>query len=116
MTDFASIDYFSDQAVSQDPYEYYEYLRAQGPVFREPHHGVVAVTGYAEVMAAFKDHDSFSAANAIGGPFPLCRSHPKAMTSPPRSRRTVISSRSSSTWSSWIRPTTNEPARCWRNC
>ncbi|GLP74804.1 cytochrome P450 [Mycobacterium antarcticum] len=70
MTDFASIDYFSDQAVSQDPYEYYEYLRAQGPVFREPHHGVVAVTGYAEVMAAFKDHDSFSAANAIGGPFP----------------------------------------------
>ncbi|BDX31457.1 cytochrome P450 [Mycobacterium antarcticum] len=70
MTDFASIDYFSDQAVSQDPYEYYEYLRGQGPVFREPHHGVVAVTGYAEVMAAFKDHDSFSAVNAIGGPFP----------------------------------------------
>ena len=36
----------------------------------EPHHGVVAVTGYAEVMAAFKDVDSFSAVNAIGGPFP----------------------------------------------
>lgn len=70
MSDLASVDYFSDAAVSQDPYEYYEYLRAQGPVFREPHHGVVAVTGYQEVMAAFKDHASFSAVNAIGGPFP----------------------------------------------
>src|SRR5215208_2351229 len=70
MTDLASVDYFSDQAVAQDPYEYLEYLRAQGPVFHEPHHGVVAVTGYAEVMAAFKDTDAFSAVNAIGGPFP----------------------------------------------
>jgi cytochrome P450 len=70
MTDFASTDYFSDQAVAQDPYDYLDYLRSQGPVFREPHHGVVAVTGYAEVMAAFKDVDSFSAVNAIGGPFP----------------------------------------------
>jgi cytochrome P450 len=70
MTDLASVDYFSDQAVAQDPYEYLEYLRSQGPVFLEPHHGVVAVTGYAEVMAAFKDTDAFSAVNAIGGPFP----------------------------------------------
>lgn len=70
MTDLASVDYFSDEAVTQDPYDYYEYLRSQGPVFQEPHHGVVAVTGHAEVMAAFKDTDSFSAVNAIGGPFP----------------------------------------------
>ncbi|MCV7222763.1 cytochrome P450 [Mycolicibacterium elephantis] len=70
MTDFASVDYFSDQAISQDPYEYWEYLRTQGPVVREPNHGVVAVVGYQEVLAAFKDHDSFSAVNAIGGPFP----------------------------------------------
>ncbi|OHV06653.1 cytochrome P450 [Mycobacterium talmoniae] len=70
MTDLASVDYFSDEAVAQDPYAYYEYLRSQGPVFREPHHGVVAITGYREVLAAFKDTDSFSACNAIGGPFP----------------------------------------------
>ncbi|BBX01414.1 cytochrome [Mycolicibacterium moriokaense] len=70
MTDLASVDYFSDQAISQDPYEYWDYLRSQGPVFREPNYGVVAVTGYREVMAAFKDHESFSAVNAIGGPFP----------------------------------------------
>jgi len=70
MTDLAIVDYFSDQAVAQDPYDYLEHLRSQGPVVREPHHGVVAVTGYAEVMAAFKDVDHFSAVNAIGGPFP----------------------------------------------
>ncbi len=70
MSDLASVDYFSDEAVAQDPYEYLDYLRSQGPVYREPHHGVVAVTGYAEVMAAFKDSDSFSACISIGGPFP----------------------------------------------
>ncbi len=70
MTDLASVDYFSDQAISQDPYAYWDHLREQNPVYREPHHGVVAVTGYQEVLAAFKDHHSFSAVNAIGGPFP----------------------------------------------
>ncbi|CAJ1587183.1 cytochrome P450 [[Mycobacterium] wendilense] len=70
MTDLASVDYFSDPEISQDPYAYWDHLREQGPVFREPHYGVVAVTGYQEVMTAFKDHDSFSAVNAIGGPFP----------------------------------------------
>lgn len=70
MTDLASVDYFSDHAISQDPYAYWDHLREQAPVFREPNYGVVAVTGYQEVLAAFKDHDSFSAVNAIGGPFP----------------------------------------------
>ncbi len=70
MTDFATADYFSDQEIAQDPYAYLDYLREQNPVFREPHHQVYAVTGYEETVAAFKDHESFSAANAIGGPFP----------------------------------------------
>ncbi|WP_199254444.1 cytochrome P450 [Mycolicibacterium mengxianglii] len=70
MTDLAETDYFSDAAVAQDPYAYWDYLRSQGPVFREPNYGVVAVTGYQEVHAAFKDFESFSAVNAIGGPFP----------------------------------------------
>lgn len=70
MTDLANVDYFTDADVAQDPYDYWDYLRNHGPVFREPHYGVVAVTGYQEVQAAFKDVDSFSAVNAIGGPFP----------------------------------------------
>lgn len=70
MTDLAQVDYFTDANVAQDPYDYWDYLREQGPVFREPHYGVVAVTGYQEVQAAFKNVESFSAVNAIGGPFP----------------------------------------------
>ncbi|MDA2894249.1 cytochrome P450 [Mycolicibacterium sp. BiH015] len=70
MTDLASADFFSDPAIAQDPYAYFDALREQNPVLREPHQSVVAVTGYAEVMAAFKDHATFSAVNAIGGPFP----------------------------------------------
>lgn len=70
MTDLANVDYFTDADVAQDPYDYWDYLRSEGPVFREPRYGVVAVTGYQEVQAAFKDVDSFSAVNAIGGPFP----------------------------------------------
>ncbi len=70
MTDLVDADFFSDPALAQNPYAYFDALREQNPVFREPHQGVVAVTGYQEVMAAFKDHATFSAVNAIGGPFP----------------------------------------------
>jgi cytochrome P450 len=70
MSDLAGIDYFTDAEVAQDAYAYWDQLRSQGPVVREPHYGVVAVTGYHEVQAAFKDVDAFSAVNAIGGPFP----------------------------------------------
>lgn len=70
MTDLASIDYFSDELIAQDPYEYLAYLRSQNPVFREPHYGVVAVTGYQEANEAFRNTDAFSACVAIGGPFP----------------------------------------------
>ena len=66
MTDLADADYFTDAEIAQHPYEYWDHLRSQGPVFREPHYGVVAVTGYQEVQAAFKDVDSFSAVNAKG--------------------------------------------------
>lgn len=70
MTELADVDYFTDADIAQDPYAYWDHLRSQGPVVSEPHYGVVAVTGYAEVQEAFKDFESFSAVNAIGGPFP----------------------------------------------
>ncbi|NKY49004.1 cytochrome P450 [Nocardia vermiculata] len=70
MTDLAAIDYFSDPQVAQDPYAYMDYLRSRNPVFREPHYGVVAVTGYQEVTEAFRAGDVFSACVSIGGPFP----------------------------------------------
>ena len=70
MTDLDAVDYFTDPSLVPDPHRYFDYLRAQGPVVREPHHGVVAVTGYDEAMALYKDVDSYSSCIAVGGPFP----------------------------------------------
>lgn len=70
MTDLASVDYFSDPAIAQDPYGYLDYLRSRNPVFREPHHGVVAVTGHQEAIEVFRNSEDFSACVSVGGPFP----------------------------------------------
>jgi cytochrome P450 len=69
MTDFDAIDFFRARPLYQDPYPYYEYLRAHGPVWREPHHGVVMVTGYDEAVAVLNDTEHFSNCNTVVGPF-----------------------------------------------
>jgi cytochrome P450 len=72
MTDFDQIDYFTDhRSVVDNPYPYFDYLRSQGPVFRDPRSGVVAVTGYDEMDAIYRDSVAFSSVNASLGPFPL---------------------------------------------
>jgi len=67
--DFDTVDFFRAKPLFQDPFPYYEYLRAHGPVWREPHRGVVMVTGYEEAMAVYTDHDTFSSCNTVAGPF-----------------------------------------------
>jgi cytochrome P450 len=68
-SDFDAIDYFRAKAVYQDPYPYYEYLRAHGPVWREPHRGVFMVTGFDEALAVYNDPATFSSCNTVSGPF-----------------------------------------------
>ncbi|HUI48522.1 MAG TPA: cytochrome P450 [Acidimicrobiia bacterium] len=68
--DFDRIDFFRDNDFVADPYPYYEHLRAQCPVQREPHHDVVMVTGYEEAIAVFHDTATFSSCNSVTGPFP----------------------------------------------
>jgi cytochrome P450 len=68
-SDFESIDFFRAGPLYQDPYPYYEYLREHGPVWREPHHGVVMVTGYEEAIQVYHDADTFSNCVAVAGPF-----------------------------------------------
>ena len=70
MTDYDSIDFFTDQSLVPDPHPYFDYLRSQNPVLRLPHYGVVAVTGYAEATEIYKDPETFSNIVALGGPFP----------------------------------------------
>jgi len=70
MTDFAGVDFLTDQSLVADPYPYYDYLRAQSPVLRLQPHGFVAVTGYDEALGVYKNVEDFSSIVALGGPFP----------------------------------------------
>ena len=68
-SDFDAVDFFRAGNLYQDPYPYYEYLRAHGPVWREPHHGVVMVTGYDEALEVYHDTERYSNCVAVAGPF-----------------------------------------------
>ncbi|HEX2737298.1 MAG TPA: cytochrome P450 [Acidimicrobiia bacterium] len=70
MTDYDAIDFFRGGELIADPYPYFEWLRAQCPVQRERHHGVMMVTGYDEAIAVYNDTDTFSSCNSPTGPFP----------------------------------------------
>ncbi|WP_416970796.1 cytochrome P450 [Streptomyces sp. 4F14] len=66
----AAVDFFRDDAAVADPYPYFDALRAQCPVTREPHHGVVMVTGYDEAVQVAQDAGTFSSCLSVTGPFP----------------------------------------------
>jgi len=70
MSNYETIDFFTDQSLVPDPHPYFDYLRSQNPVLLLPHHGVVAVTGYEEATEVYKDPETFSNIVALGGPFP----------------------------------------------
>ncbi len=69
MSDWQTIDYFFDESLVEDPYPYFDELRAESPVLPLPHLGVVAVTGYDEIGEVYRATDSFSSCNSVVGPF-----------------------------------------------
>lgn len=70
MTDFDTIDFFTDQSLIADPHPYFDYLRAKNPVTRLNVYDVVAVTGHEEANEIYRDSDTYSNLVAVGGPFP----------------------------------------------
>jgi cytochrome P450 len=70
MPGYDTVDWFTDPALIEDPFPYLEHLRAQGPVTRLPHHGVVAVTGYDQASELWRRPETFSSCNSVTGPFP----------------------------------------------
>jgi cytochrome P450 len=68
-TDFDQVDFFSNESLVEDPYPYFDHLRSQCPVLGTPHHGVVAVSGYDEAVAIYRDLETFSSCNSVVGPF-----------------------------------------------
>jgi cytochrome P450 len=79
MADFAHVNFFTDRAVQDDPYPYFDWVREQGPVWQEPHYGVFMVTGHPEALCVYGDpatfpeqgpaSGTFSSCNAVSGPF-----------------------------------------------
>jgi cytochrome P450 len=59
-----------DRSLVDDPYPYFEYLRARGPVVPLPAHNVVAVLGFEEALAVHLDAENYSAVVSVTGPLP----------------------------------------------
>ena len=68
MTDFDTVDYFTDESLVPDPYPYFDHLRAKSPVAPATPFNVVAITGYDEALAVYKN-PAFSSCNSVAGPF-----------------------------------------------
>ena len=71
MNDWTTIDYFTDDSLVEDPYDYYDQLRETCPVLPLPHLGVIAVSGYDEISEVYRDPDSYSSCNSVVGPYAM---------------------------------------------
>jgi len=69
MSDFDATNFFTDSAIHNDPYPYFDHLRDRAPIWQEPHYGVFMVTGYDEALTIYNDAANFSSANTVAGPF-----------------------------------------------
>lgn len=69
MSGLEAANFFRDRSVQDEPYEYFDAVRAQGPVWQEPHYGVFMVTGHEEALAVYNNAAQFSSCNAVSGPF-----------------------------------------------
>ncbi len=69
-TGIDATDFFTDADLLRDPYEYFHALREACPLHREPHHDVVMVTGFDEVVSIYNDTEHFSSCTSVSGPFP----------------------------------------------
>ena len=68
MSDFETTNFFTDTAVHDDPYAYFDHLHARAPVWQEPHYGVYMVTGYDEAHHRLQGHRHFSSCNTVERP------------------------------------------------
>lgn len=68
MSEFESVDFFTDLSLISDPYPYFDHLRARCPVLSRPDQGVTAITGHSEALAVYRD-PAFSSCVSVAGPF-----------------------------------------------
>ncbi|MEE2032889.1 cytochrome P450 [Rhodococcus chondri] len=69
MTDYETLNFFTDPDLVENPYPYYDAMRQGCPVKREPHQNVMMVTGYEEAIQVLSDEKTFSSCISVTGPF-----------------------------------------------
>ena len=69
---FETLDFLTDGSILDDPVQYYDYLR-ECPVRHVPPHGVVAVTGYDEVVSVWRTPRRTRGATRRAGRSRVCR-------------------------------------------
>ncbi len=111
MTDFESVDFFTDESLVPDPYPYFDYLRSKCPATPASPFGVLAVTGYEEALAVYKD-PAFSSCVSVAGPFSGCRSGRTVTMSQSSSSNTARRCRWPNTSLRRIHHCTPAPAAC----
>lgn len=67
MTALEDRDYFTDHAILQDPYGFFEAVRAHGPVYCPSGRDYLIVTGFEETLEVLANARDFSAVNALQG-------------------------------------------------
>jgi cytochrome P450 len=68
LSNFESVDFFTDASLIPDPYPYFDHLRERCPMMSQAEQGVVAITGHQEALAVYKD-PAFSSCVSVAGPF-----------------------------------------------
>ncbi len=71
MSDWKTIDFFTDDSLIEDPYPYFDDLRSVSPVLDLSHLGVVAVSGYDEIHEVYRNTADFSSCNSVVGPYAM---------------------------------------------
>jgi cytochrome P450 len=69
-SDYDGLDFFTDRAVIDDPFPYYDHIRGRSPVYRHGQHDVVLVTGFQQGVEVYADQEHYSSVNATNGPLP----------------------------------------------
>jgi cytochrome P450 family 150 subfamily A5 len=72
MTELGDVNFFTNRTVQDDPYPYFDWVRSQSPVWREPHYGLYMITGHREAMAVYGDPASFPPGDTASGTFSSC--------------------------------------------
>lgn len=67
MQSLAERDYFTDFEILKDPYQFFEAVRAHGPIFKPANKDYLIVTGYEEALEVLKNNKDFSAAIGVAG-------------------------------------------------